>query len=54
MGGVKNLFLTIITRKNDEFVYETRSFFNPNGIDKYMTLAKGLERTGGDVFNDFC
>lgn len=53
-GGVKNLFLTTITRKNDEFVYETRSFFDPNGIDKYMTLAKGLEWTGGDVFDDFC
>lgn len=53
-GGIKRLFLTSITRKYDKFVYETRSFFDPNGIDKYMTLAKGIEWTGGDVFDDFC
>lgn len=53
-SGIKSYYLTEITRKNDMFIYDTRSFFDPNGIEKYMTLAKGLEWTGGDVIDDFC
>ncbi len=53
-GGVKSYYLTTVVRKYDEFIYDTRSFFDPNGVEKYMTLAKGLEWTGGDVFDDFC
>lgn len=29
-------------------------FFDPNGVEKYMTIAKGFEWTGGDVFDDYC
>ena len=53
-GGIKNLYLTTVTKADNDFQYETRSFFDPNGIEKYMTLAKGLEWTGGDVFDDYC
>ena len=53
-GGVKNNYLTTVVRKLDEFIYDTRSFFDPNSLEKYMTIAKGLEWTGGDVFDDFC
>lgn len=53
-GGIKKLFLTTVKKDGDDFQYETRSFFDPNGIEKYMTLAKGLEWTGGDVFDDYC
>lgn len=53
-GGVKSLFLTSITKNGNVFNYETRSFFAPDGLEKYMTLARGEEWTGGDVFDDFC
>ena len=53
-GGVKSLFLTSVTLSNNNYAYETRSFFSPDGLEKYMTLARGEEWTGGDVFDDFC
>ena len=53
-GGIKNLYLTTVTKADNDFQYETRSFFDPNGIEKYMTIAKGFEWTGGDVFDDYC
>lgn len=52
--GIKNHYLTTVVRKNDQFIYDTRSFFDPNGVEKYMTIAKGFEWTGGDVFDDYC
>ena len=52
-GGVKSLYLTSIRIEDNSFVYDTRSFFSPDGLNKYMTLAKGEEWTGGDVFDDF-
>ena len=51
-GGVKSLFLTSITFSNNEFLYDTTSFFSMEGIEKYMTLARGEEWTGGEVFDD--
>lgn len=53
-GGVKSLYLTSVTLENNEYKYQTRSFFSPDGIEKYMTLARGEEWTGGDVFDDYC
>lgn len=53
-GGVKSLFLTSVTVKDNEFCYETRSFFSDEGLEKYMTIAKGEEWTGGDVIDDYC
>lgn len=53
-GGVKSLFLTTITIKGKQYNYETRSFFAPDGLEKYMTLARGEEWTGGEVFDDYC
>ncbi|MBR6311843.1 MAG: HNH endonuclease [Oscillospiraceae bacterium] len=52
--GVKSLFLTSITLHDNQFYYSTRSFFSPDGLEKYLTLAKGEEWTGGDVFDDYC
>jgi len=52
--GVKTLFLTNITLANNEYEYSTRSFFSPDGLEKYFTLAKGEEWTGGDVIDDYC
>ena len=54
VGGIKSLYLTSITLDGDSFIYDTRSFFSPDGLEKYMTIAKGEEWTGGDVFDDFC
>lgn len=53
-GGIKSLFLTSITLENNGFVYETSSFFSYDGIEKYMTIARGEQWTGGEVFDDFC
>lgn len=53
-GGIKNLYLTTVTKVDNEYQHETRSFFDLNGIEKYMTLARGLEWAGGDVFDDYC
>jgi len=53
-SGIKSLFLTEVQLKNNEFVYDTRSFFQEEGLEKYMTIARGEEWTGGDVFDDFC
>ena len=54
IGGVKSLFLTSITLGNNKFIYDTRSFFSYDGIEKYMTIAKGEKWTGGEVFDDYC
>lgn len=51
---VKSLYLTSITLDSDGFYYDTRSFFTQEGLDKYMTLARGEEWTGGEVFDDYC
>ncbi|SGA05585.1 Uncharacterised protein [Mycoplasmopsis arginini] len=53
-GGIKSLYLTSISLENNSFIYDTRSFFSPDGIEKYMTIAKGEEWTGRDVFDDYC
>ena len=53
-GGVKNLFFTKVSIENNEFVYNTKSCFSPISIEKYMTLARGEEWTGGDVIDDYC
>ena len=52
--GIKNFFITTVTFENGEFKYDTRSFFSIQGVEKYMTLARGEEWTGGDVIDDYC
>ena len=51
-GGFKS-FLTSITIENNEYCYDTRSFFTNEGLEKYMTIAKGEEWTGGEVIDDY-
>ena len=53
-GGIKSLFLTSITLDDDDYCYDTRSFFSYDGVEKYMTLARGEVWTGGEVFDDYC
>lgn len=53
-GGVKNLFFTTVMINNNEFEYQTKSCFALNSIEKYMTLARGEEWTGGEVIDDYC
>ena len=53
-GGIKSLYLTSITLDKNSFNYDTRSFFSPDGLEKYMTLARGEVWTGGEVFDDYC
>ena len=52
-GSLKS-FLTSITIENNEYNYDTRSFFTDEGLKKYMTIAKGEKWTGGEVFDDYC
>ena len=52
-GGIKSLYLTSITLENGQYDYNVRSFFAPDGLEKYMTLARGEEWTGGEVFDDY-
>lgn len=52
--GLKKGYITKVHVLANKFTYETRSFFDEKGVEKYMTLAKGLEWTGGDVIDDFC
>lgn len=53
-SGVKSLFITTVKIENNDFSYSTRSFFAYDGIEKYMTLARGKEWNGGEVFDDYC
>lgn len=53
-SGIKSLYLTSITLVDNEYLYDTKSFFSPDGLEKYMTIAKGEEWKGGEVFDDFC
>lgn len=44
-----------ITYKDGYFIHETLgSYFDPNGAEKYFTLAIGEEWTGRDVIDDYC
>ena len=49
----KSYYLTSITFDN-EYHYEVDSYFQEDGLKKYMTLARGEEWAGGDVFDDYC
>lgn len=51
-GGMKS-FLTSITIENDDYCYDTQSFFTAEGLKKYMTIARGEEWTGGEVLDDY-
>ena len=51
-GGIKS-FLTSITIENNDYCYDTQSFFNDEGLNKYMTIARGEEWTGGEVIEDY-
>jgi len=54
INGIKKYFLTSIIIRDNTFIYETKSYFDENSIDKYMTIARGEEWTGGEVFDDYC
>ena len=51
-GGMKS-FLTSITIENNDYRYNTQSFFTAEGLNKYMTIARGEEWTGGEVLDDY-
>ena len=53
-SGAKQFGVMTITMEDGWFIHEGRSYFHENGQEKYFTIAKGEEWTGGDVFDDFC
>ena len=53
-SGAKQFGVMTITMEDGWFIHEGRSYFHEDGQEKYFTIAKGEEWTGGDVFDDFC
>ena len=53
-SGVKQFGVMTIAMEDGWFIHEGRSYFQEDGQEKYFTIAKGKEWTGGDVFDDFC
>lgn len=51
--GNSKAFLTSITIENNDYSYDTRSFFTDEGLKKYMTIARGEKWTGGEVIDDY-
>lgn len=51
---IKPYYWNEITIEDETYYYSGRSLFDPTSMDKYMTLAKGEEWTGGDVIDDYC
>lgn len=51
--AIKPWTLAEVTYKNDLFIHSSLgSFLRKDGVEKYFTLAQGLEWTGGDTFDD--
>jgi len=47
--------LAKVTFENDLYVHESNgTFFEKRGAEKQFCLARGLEWTGGDTFDDYC
>lgn len=52
---IKPYSLAEITYQNDVFVHKSLgTFFQKEGAEKQLTLAQGLEWTGGDTIDDYC
>lgn len=53
--AVKPWSLAKVTFEDDLYVHTSMgTFFSKEGADKAFCLARGLEWTGGDTFDDFC
>lgn len=52
--SVKPYGVMTITMEDGWFIHEGQGYFHEDGQEKYFTIAKGEEWTGGDVFDDFC
>ena len=54
-SSVKPLGLVKVTFENEYYLHTSLgSFFTEEGAEKQFTLARGLEWTGGDTFDDYC
>ena len=53
--AIKPWSLSEVTYKDGRYFHKSiQTYFKEDGAQKYFTLAKGEEWTGGDVFDDFC
>lgn len=52
--GLKKYSIITITFEDGKFVHEGRTCFERRSTQKEITLAKGLEWTGGEVLDDYC
>jgi hypothetical protein len=54
-GAIKPWSLAKVTHEEDLFVHASHgTYFEKEGAEKQFCLARGLEWTGGDTFDDFC
>ena len=54
-NAIKPWSLSEVTYKDGRYYHKSiQTYFEENGAKKYLTLAKGEEWTGGEVFDDFC
>ncbi len=52
--AIKSYALAKVTYEDGVFVHSGRTFFSKEGAEKRLTLAQGLEWTGGDSIDDYC
>ena len=53
-NDIKPFYLTEVTIEDNHYSYSGRSLFEERSVDKYLTIARGEEWTGGDVIDDYC
>ena len=53
-AAVKRYALGEITFEDGLFIHTGRTFFTKEGAEKQLTIAQGLEWTGGDSIDDYC
>ena len=53
-AAVKRYALGTVTYEDGLFIHAGHTFFTKEGAEKQLTLAQGLEWTGGDSIDDYC
>lgn len=53
-GAVKRYALGKVTYEDGLFIHTGHTYFTKEGAEKQLTLAQGLEWTGGDSIDDYC
>lgn len=54
VDGIKNFSVITVTFEDGKYVHEGKTYFEEQGAQKALTLAKGLEWEGEDGIDDYC